>query len=121
MRASEAVAARNTVIEHFAVACKSIKEKTAAIGTLQREKSELESKLTLQNGEALLAQNGSDNTFVDNQKHMGEEITRLEHTIQTLRDELNALKRASSVSKELPDDPPMYEEGQRDAVQVTIM
>ncbi|THH21494.1 hypothetical protein EW146_g115 [Bondarzewia mesenterica] len=118
MRLSEAIAARDAVVQHLNVACKSIQEKTATIDILMREKKELENKLLSADGEeqAVAATCPSTEPLLVITEPIGGEVSRRQTIIQEFRDEFRMVKERQSVISP-NDSPPSYEERQRDRSQ----
>ena len=116
MHLSESIAARDAVIQHLNIACRSIQEKTATIDLLMREKNELESKLLIAEGDKIIASDGDMLTC----REPIAEIFRLETIIQELRNEVRVLKEQNHSIKPSSENSLTYEEGQRILPQVCI-
>ena len=119
MHLSEAIAARDAVIQHLNIACRSIQEKTATIDLLMREKNELESKLLIAEGDKIIASDGACGDMLTCKDPITE-IFRLETIIQELRNEVRVLREQHHSIKPLSENPSTCEGGQRILPQVCI-
>lgn len=137
MRVSEALAARDAVVHHLELACRSVREKTVTIEELRREKEDLEQRLEELGGGAvrrgagdtdisrggLYSNVGADEVngvMIEGKSELESskrEVERLKGAIQNLQAEIEDLKgrttQRSDVSTIYRDrPPPTYEEGQ---------
>lgn len=137
MRVSEALAARDAVVHHLELACRSVREKTGTIEELRREKEDLERGLEELGGGAVRMGVGDtdisrgglynnvgagevDGFMIEGKSELESskrEVERLKGAIQDLQAEIEDLKgrmtQRSDVSTIYHDrPPPTYEEGQ---------
>ena len=61
LRLNDALSARDTVAQHLAAACVSIRQKSTAIKSLEQEKADLETQLSFMNGRQVAAPARSEN------------------------------------------------------------
>jgi hypothetical protein len=105
LRVAEALIARDNVVHRLTEAYVSIRQKTAAIEQLQREKETL-----LINAHA--SSYNSKLPTTHDEKKSDDEVIRLEGVIKKLEDEIRLLKQnAGESTKFVGDPPPRYEEG----------
>jgi hypothetical protein len=83
-RVTEALNARDAVVEHLHIACVSIRQKAALIEQLEKEKAELQETLRSYTNEK-------------------EEMVRMESMVKNLQDEIKSLKLGRG-------EPPEYDE-----------
>ena len=108
MRAAEAIAARDVIAQHLSLACKSIRDKSAAIDTLRQQNKYLEDILKEQTSAYALS-NSALGLQSEQPSPAGQAATCTGLIDENARAESNAMKEQLSSNLVAEDEPPKYE------------
>ncbi|TFY54719.1 hypothetical protein EVG20_g9593 [Dentipellis fragilis] len=109
---AEALAARDAIVQHLSVACRSLKEKNTIIEALKLEKEDLQRKLDTAGGSAMA------HPTIEGDEDEDENVSTLEpqrmhNIVQDLGNEIKMM-RERCLDENIPHEaPPTYEEDQR--------